>query len=400
MRIARTALSSFLLLLALVATPLAAAPQDDAVVTIVPSDGGRATSLTLAAVAADVGDRTYTLRAADGSTSTVAVRAGVSVAALLAAADLKLTESIYAEIMRPDGSPSALLVADDLTGAGERLPVVWSDHQGLHFLRPSDGEGDVNAGDLVTVSEGTLTIELRTGEPVKPRIEVSKLHARLGEPLRFRASLAVGAVRPGMGFTWYFDDGGGYVSGTDVTHRYRRTGLFRVLLHAVRGGSEILGVPTHVVVRIVAARRPRDQGAARRSDEGGAGTGSAVTGGAGGTGSGGSTTGSGSGTTTGGVTAPPAPSIPAPPPQTPSQPSAAPPAQPRGELVSGTLLAAVGGSPAAFAGAAGPSAAARTAERDAPLDVPVGAWVAIGLAALLALGWGLESRHTLPFWQP
>jgi len=374
----------------LLASASAGAAQDD--VTIVPSDGGSGRSLALADVATDVGDRTYALRAADGSTSSVAVTGGVSVAALVHAAGLDGDPYTHVEIAREDGG-SALLLADDLGGTGEGPPVVWSDEQGVHFLRPSDGDRDVNASDLARTPDGPLVLTLRTGDPVKPQASVSTLRARVGARVSFSASLAAGTLRPGWGYSWYFDGGAG-VPGTSVVHRFREVATFTVLLNVVRAdGVTTVGLPDKVDVTIVPARRARrDERAARRSDEGAAGTGSAVSGGGG-----------GSGTAAGGTVAPVAPAPPAPsaaPRPAPEQPTAAPPAEPRGELVSGTLLAAVGDSPASFAGGSRPGETAQAAERDAPLDIPVGAWVAIGLAALLMLGWALESRHTVPFWQP
>ncbi|MBS1868774.1 MAG: hypothetical protein JSS99_03840, partial [Actinobacteria bacterium] len=83
------------------------------------------------------------------------------------------------------------------------------------------------------------------------------------------------------------------------------------------------------------------------------------------------------------------------------RPAPTPARAPRGALVSGTLLASARPVAAPAAGAqAARAAVVRGAASDGPLHLPVGAWVAIGLLALLALGWALESRHTTPFWQP
>jgi hypothetical protein len=72
--------------------------------------------------------------------------------------------------------------------------------------------------------------------------------------------------------------------------------------------------------------------------------------------------------------------------------------QPQGTLVSGTLLASASATPLpAAASARGGQDGTPT---DSPLRIPAIAWVAAGLAAILALGWALEARHTPPFWQP
>jgi hypothetical protein len=72
---------------------------------------------------------------------------------------------------------------------------------------------------------------------------------------------------------------------------------------------------------------------------------------------------------------------------------------PRGELVSGTLLASADAVPLP-AGASGPAGHARGATQQRPLRIPAGMWIAAALAVLLAVGWTLESRHIPPFWQP
>lgn len=390
-------------LLALSLVLLAAASAPGASVTIAPSGGGMARTLTLADLAGgfDVHGVTYTVRAADRSTSTTTVADGISLNALLAAAGLDGDAFDYVALQKADGS-SAIVMRDDLGGTEEGPPVVWADAQGTHFLRPSGGDGDANAADLVTLGDGApLALALKTGAPLVPRIAVSKLRVHPRERVSFSASLVGGgSPGPNLDYEWYFD-GTGTVRGANVTHRFPRPGSYLVLLNVVRGTTTI-GNPDTVYVRVV---RPRKQPTndAHRADEApnggtggstGAGTGSATGGGAG----------AGSGAGTG------APPIAAPAPPTASQSPPAPqraPAMPRtppGKLVSGTLLAsasAVAAPPGAeAAGRAAASAAARRAAADGPLHVPVGVWVGVGLVVLLALGWALESRHTLPFWQP
>lgn len=77
---------------------------------------------------------------------------------------------------------------------------------------------------------------------------------------------------------------------------------------------------------------------------------------------------------------------------------------PAGETVDGYLLASAD-VPLASAGGAGEAARAATARGlpqpdDDPLRIPTAAWVAAGLLALVVLGWGLESRTTLPYFRP
>ncbi|HEU4703171.1 MAG TPA: PKD domain-containing protein [Conexibacter sp.] len=379
-------------LLALSLILLAAASAPGASVTIAPSGGGTARTLTLGDLAGsfDVHGVAYTVRAADGTESTTTVGEGISLNALLAAAGLDADAFDYIALAKADGS-SAIVMRDDLGGTGEGPPVVWSDADGVHFLRPSSGDGDANAADLVTLADGApLALALKRGEPLAPRIAVSKLRVRPRERVDFSASLVGGApLGPGLEYSWYFD-GTGTVRGANVSHRFRRPGAYLVLLNVVRGDGTSIGDPDTVTVRVVRPRerRPDD---ARDAGEAHDGAGGGAT----------------AGGDTGSVPSAPAPAVGAPSAAPAAGTAPAPPAPerprtPPGKLVSGTLLASASAAAPLDAPAAGraASAAARGAATDGPLHVPVGVWAAVGLVALLALGWALESRHTLPFWQP
>jgi PKD domain len=369
-------------------------------VTIAPSDGGAGRSLSLADLTGsfDVHGAAYTVRAADGSESSTTVADGISLSALLAAAGLDADAFDYIELPKADGS-SAIVLRDDLGGSEEGPPVVWSDAQGVHFLRPSSGVGDANGADRVDLSGGgALTVDLRTGEPLVPRIAVTTLRARPRARVGFSASLVGGApLGPGLDYQWYFD-GTGTVRGANVSHRFPRPGTYLVLLNVVRGNGTSIGAPDTVNVRVVhpRERRPDD---ARRSGESHDGAGSGTGGGSSGSAAGGASAGSGSGT---GAVAPAAAPLRAAAPTAPPAPRSAqaPRRTPPGELVSGTLLASASAAAAPVDASPAASAAARGAAADGPLHVPVGVWAAIGLVVLLALGWALESRHTVPFWQP
>lgn len=381
-------------------------PASTASVTIAPSGGGEPRRVVLAELAAqhDVHDATYTLRAADGATSRLTVASGISLDALLRAAGLEGDAFTYVEVARLDGS-TALVLRDQLTGGDGGPPVVWSDAQGTHFLRPAVADDDPNATDHVVLADGaTLQVKLRTGDPIGARISASALRARPNEAIDFSASLVAGALGPGMTFQWYFDDDR-FATGANVTHRFREARRHTVILSIMRG-DEQLGAPAFAVVRIERPARQREDDGARRSGErrdGQAGTGADDDGGGLGAGAG---TGAGGGfdaADPGPVAPPVAPAAPpaAPPAPPPARPRArrTPAPEPRGEVVSGTLLASASGVPPAGGGAQPAGASGATASDD-PLAVPTGVWAAIALAALLALGWTLESRHTLPFWQP
>lgn len=374
------------LLLALSLLVFAAAGAPAASVTIAPSGGGVERSLTLTDF--DVHGVTYTVRAADGTDSTTTVAEGISLRALLAAAGLDGDAFDYIALEKADGT-SAIVMRDDLGSTDEGPPVVWSDAQGTHFLRPSSGEGDANGADLVTLADGApLMIALKRGQPLVPRIAVSPRRPRPGERVGFGASLAGGgSLGPGLEFQWYFD--GPRVYGANVSHRFAKPGRYHVLLNVVRGDRTSVGDPAVLDVRVARPRERHADEAHPAADAGGGRSG----GGAGATIDGGA----GIGT--------PAAASPAPRAVTPAaaapQPAPATPGTPPGKLVSGTLLASASAAaaPRPASGRAA-SAAVRRAAADGPLHVPVGVWAAVGLVGLLALGWALESRHTLPFWQP
>jgi PKD domain len=403
------AVIALVMALAAVSAPLARA-DGAGTVTIAPSDGSAPRTLSLAALAGsfDVHDEAYTLRAPDGTTATTTVPDGISLGALLSAAGLDRDPFAYVEAPWPDGSSSSYVLAGRLGDAGAGPPVVWSDARGVHFLRPSAGKGDPNADDDLTFADGSLALDLHGGELLEPRVQASKVVVNAGATVRFRASLAAGALGPGMAFQWYFD-GGGYVLGASVAHRFAATGAYKVQLNVVRGAADVTNLPTIVHVRVVAASRKRSGGAAQGSvTGGGAAGGGSDTGGAAGAGSGsgaGGGTGA-SGAASGGVAAP-AQAAPAPAASrrratalAPGRAAPLPAPQLHGQLVSGTLIASTSAVLPLASGGRAVSAVPDGAAARGPLHVPVGAWVAVGLIAFLALGWALESRHTPPYWQP
>jgi len=388
-----------LLVLALILASAAGASA--ASVTIAPSGGGTEKSLTLEDLAGsfDVHGASYTVRAADGTESTVAVADGISLHALLAAAGLDSDAFDYIALAKADGS-TAIVMRDDLGGTDEGPPVVWSDDQGVHFLRPAGRDGDANGVDVVTLTDGApLALALKTGNPLVPRMVVSALRVKVGERVDFSASLVGGTpLGPGLDYSWYFGDGSGYVLGANRSHRFRRPGNYLVLLNVARAAGDTIGAPDTQTVHVV---RPRERHADEAHPAGEAG------GGASGGGAGdGSPTGGGGGAAAGAVTA----ALPVAAPTSAAAPSQPAPRhtttqhrRPPAKLVSGTLLASASAAAAlldAPATGRAASAAVQGASADGPLHVPVGVWVAIGLVVLLALGWALESRHTLPFWQP
>ena len=150
------------------------------------------------------------------------------------------------------------MLRDDLGGTGEGPPVVWSDAQGIHFLRPSRGERDANAVDLVTLASG----------PYRTRAE-GRRAARAADPGRRRCapdpvSAWTSALRSSAAcrsvLAWS-------TSGTSTaparcaqpTSRIAsaQPGSYLVLLNVVRGDGTSIGSPATVRVHVVRRARAR-----------------------------------------------------------------------------------------------------------------------------------------------
>lgn len=348
-------------LLAVVALALAAGPAEAAQVTIVWN--GTTKQVDLANVKADLSKVEYT---PDGSTPSVTVPSAWSIGALLDEAHVHPGASWYAI------AGTAILLG---SANNTVTPFVYEDGDGLHLVNP---RGAV-ATDLVTAADGSLAVEVQRGPLL--RIDVPSLRVRVGETVRFRPLMAVGDASK-LTFSWFFEDGGTLIRRTTVRHRFPRQGHYTVTLDTA-GDGPAAGAQATVYVSVAAQPRPRHVGTGR------AGTGTAVTRGSGG----------------GGGRAVARRPVPR---RAGSQPRVArtPPVQTtiptsRRDLVSGTLISSADSTPLpAATGAAGARARDGGTAPDAPLHLPVDVWVAAGLAALLGLGWALESRRAPPFWQP
>lgn len=392
----------------------ATAPAEGGIVVVATDGAAPHDPLVLADLAPsfDVHAASYELRATDGSTTTTVVVEGISLAALLTAAGVDLDAFTYVEIPRADGT-SVLVLHDQAVAPPDRSPpVIWQDEQGTHLLRPSANDEDVNVEDLVTPLDGRVIVRLKTGDPLGVRIDATPLRVRPRTAVSFAAVL-VGGERPGIEFSWYFDDGGVGADGARVAHSFRRPGTYNVLVNVSEGGRQ-LDVYDIATIVVAAPRRAhaREGGRDRRGDRepngGRAGTGSGSGSGAGG--------GAGIGTGSGGTAAPPTPpaaSTPPPassPPPTPRPrrarkkpdpvPARTPAAEPdfATDTVSGTLLAAADTTP--LAGLGSSRAAEPRAAPTRPLHVPMEVWVGLGVLMLVLAGWALEGRKTLPYWRP
>lgn len=202
-------------------------------VTVSGPRGGPSTTVSLASLADkfDV-DADYELRDASGSAQPVHVK-GISVAALLAAIN---ADPVYGgvEVLRAD--QSKLLVSKSQIVAGAPSPVVYEDAAGVHFLRPSYGSTDANAGDVVTAA-GNLTLRQTDSSQLQVEARASKTSVRARKAVTFSATASGAGAGEQYTYKWNFDDGT-TATGAKVTHRYAKRGRYDVLVTVTTAGSD------------------------------------------------------------------------------------------------------------------------------------------------------------------
>lgn len=142
----------------------------------------------------------------------------------------------------------------------EGLPVLYRDDQGVHFLRPSAGEGDLNAADLISLPLGTaMTVQARSGTLVMISASATKRKVRVGQEVRFNATLERSAAGEDVQISWYFDDGNS-AKGGEVTHRFRQPGIYDIVVGATTADDRV-GASATVTVQV---GEPKKQGPNRR----------------------------------------------------------------------------------------------------------------------------------------
>ncbi len=362
---------------------LLAAPAA-AQITFVP-DRGDPVTLTneQIAEAADVSERTYTIRSDSGEQTTATV-SGASLGALLEAADVDLVSVGYLDIARPDGTP-LLLSTDQATeddAFPEGPPVVTAESAEVSFLRPSSGERDANSGDRFSSPSG-LTVSLRRGRLLEVSADAEPRRVDPREPVTFTASVPRAGAGQSLTYRWAFNDGG-RATGARVTHRFAKRGSYGVVV-TVTTPDDAVGVSDVLRVQVGDPKDgPDRQGGGENPDQtapdSGPGEGAGV--GAGGSSAGGS---SSSG-------------------DTPSadrgrarEDDAA--KRERRENPAGALSRSIEGELISTAGVAetpptssAPAAARSGREADDGFDVPAAAWSGLAALLLMAAGAALELR--------
>jgi len=260
-----------------------AAPAAASEVRVVPA-GGAARTLDLTALLAspDVVDRAYTLRDARGGARTRRVT-GVSLGAVLRAAQLDLEAFRHAEVQAADGR--AVTFSRDQALARDAAPPVFT---ASGFLRTSAGPDDANAGDAMAAAP--FTVRLRQALRLRVRASVSPARPAPGRAARFVARVQGAAAGEPVRVSWFFGPGEGTARGEEVRHAFGERRRHRVVVTATTPGDEV-GVSAVLVVPVGRAEReaPEARGAsaeeaapARSAASGGAGAGGGSGGGGGG----------------------------------------------------------------------------------------------------------------------
>jgi PKD repeat protein len=240
------ALAAVLVLL-LVLSP-GQARADTAQVSVV-SPGGAEQTLALGALAGgeDVVGRGYVLRSGDGDT-TVTVT-GFSLAALIDAAGADPFSFSYLEVQRPGGGAVTLSRHQALDGGAlaDGPPVVYATATGTAFLRPSTGEGDLNASDSFEAPQG-VTLALRKGTQLRVRAKASTVRVKPGQRVDFSAEVEGAGAGEALAYSWYFDDGHDAETAAP-NHSFAKRGSYDVTLGVTAAGNDT-GASAVVTVQV------------------------------------------------------------------------------------------------------------------------------------------------------
>jgi hypothetical protein len=289
----RALATSLAILAALLAMPAAALATDQVVVH---PEGANPRTVSLTALGdPDVQGREYTVD--DGTGERRVPITGHSLDRVLDAANVDPYR--FGDVEVSGGGLSVIISRDEVTRSDafpDGPPVFWMEQDGTsRFLRPGSQAG----GSLQIGGDGPITVGLSRPSRLEVTATASKRRVKVGEPVTFTAT--VDGARDGEQVTvrWYFDDGGGRVAGTEVTHRFRRRNTYDVLVSATTSGDDP-GDDAIVTVQVGRARAgPDRKGGGTNIDanalDSGSGTATGGSGGSGSAGGGSSAAGDGDG---------------------------------------------------------------------------------------------------------
>jgi hypothetical protein len=181
----------------------------------------------------------------------------------------------------------------------EGPPVFYVENGDARFLRPARGTEPAQLA-----SGGPMAVQIAALDELSVSAKASPRRVKVGDKVRFTATVTGAPPGENPVIEWNFDDGGGD-TGSPVTHRFRRPGTYKVTVGATTTGDRV-GADDFVTVRVgKAPGGPDRQGGGTNPDE--------------------NAPDSGAGTGSGGTAAPSTPAAPAPvtpaAPTTPSTPS-------------------------------------------------------------------------------
>lgn len=205
----------------------------------------------------DVDGVGYAMRSSSGTTTQNVT--GFSLDFLIDQSEADRISYTYATIARPGGG-SVQLTNGQIRQSGafpDGPPVAYANGGGVGFVRPSTGDGDLNAPDSFK-TPGQLVIKLQTGTPISIEATANESKIEAGDEVDFSAVVSAPAgLVPTV--RWGFDDGGG-AQGENASHTFKKPGTYDVVATATTpedrtGSSDVITIQVG---------EPKDKGPDRR----------------------------------------------------------------------------------------------------------------------------------------
>ena len=228
-----------LLLLALLITAAPASAQAPDELLIEP-EGGDPVTLAISALGEpDVVARPYLL---PGAPAPVPIT-GYSLDLVLKAANVD--PFAFGELSIQATSGAVVVSRDEATGRTtfpEGPPVFYLENGDARFLRPAGPAGE----PAELAAGGPMTVGIAALEALSVSAKASPRKVKVGEPVRFTATVSGAATGETVEINWTFDDGRSG-RGREVTHRFRKPGSYDVVVGATteddeRGADDIVSV--------------------------------------------------------------------------------------------------------------------------------------------------------------
>ena len=214
---------ALLVLVLLLAAPPASALADDQL-TIEP-DGREPQTLSISQLGEpDVVARLYTL---PGATAAAPIT-GYSLDRVLDAANVDPYQFGALSIQATSGT--VVVTRDEATGTTtfpEGPPVFYVENGDARFLRPARATGE--AAELA--AGGPMTARIAAIGELSVSAKASPRKAKVGQLVRFTSTVTGAQEDESVDVSWFFDDGR-RKAGSEVTHRFRRPGTYRVTVGA------------------------------------------------------------------------------------------------------------------------------------------------------------------------